>query len=322
MDAKVLRPRNFCDGVYSSNDGTFRKADGLSVRLTAHCDNDCSFCIAHDDMKNIRPVDVEAMVAAVRKTGSKSLQILGGEPLLFLEDCLEFVKGVEDQIEYMFFTTSLPYTIVTQWDKFQDLMSRTQSLSVSIQSTDWQENNRILKAKKWFNRIELLERIVKEYGDKVTVIINLVKGGIDTEEKLWNTLDDLNDIGVSRVRINELQKAGSYYVNFEALTGERLKSPYSHGCKTFLEDFYPGMHVLVKRSCFLVENSLSATEEDLAKLLDKEANPEKYAWQESNVLYEDGRLEDYWLTARDDDNAAPPNRVELGMPKVRTGART
>lgn len=320
MDASTLKPRNFCDGVYSSNDGTFRKADGLSVRLTAHCDNDCSFCIAHDDMKNIRPVDVPAMVSAVRESGAKSLQILGGEPLLFLEDCLEFVKGVEDQIDYMFFTTSLPYTIVSQWEKFRELMERTQSLSVSIQSTDWEENNRILKAKKKFNRIELLEKIVGEFGDRVTVILNLVKGGIDTPDKLWNTLDDLNDIGVTRVRINELQKAGSYYVNFEELSGEKLKSPYAHGCKTFLEDFYPGMNVLVKRSCFLVEDSLAATEEDYAKLLDKEENPEKYAWQASNVLYEDGTLEDYWLTSRDDDNSPPPARVELGMPKLRIGA--
>lgn len=272
-------------------------------------------------MKNIRPVNVTAMVAAVKETGARSLQILGGEPLLFLDDCLEFVKGVSSQIDYMFFTTSLPYTIVTQWDKFEELMNLTQALSVSIQSTDWVENNRILRAKKDFNRIELLERIVGEFNDKTTVILNLVKGGIDSSDKLWNTLDDLNDIGVSRVRINELQKAGESYVNFEELAEIELGSPYAHGCKTFLDDFYPGMQVLVKRSCFMVERSLSASEEDLAKMLDKEANPEKYAWQQSNVLYEDGKLEGYWLTARDDGALSPPPQrssvVSLGIPKLR-----
>jgi len=312
-------PINFCDGVYWSPDGKKRPADGLSVRMTAHCDNACDFCIAYTDMQNIRPMNIPKMIEQVKATGARSMQILGGEPLLFLDNCLEFVKGVEEQIDYMFFTTSLPYTIITQRDKFDELMQRTNSISISIQSTDSDTNNELLRAKKKFDRIALLEEIVQQYPDKVTVILNLMKGGVDSKEKLWEALDDLYSFGVKNVRINELQKATNWYVNFEEISEIEMKSPYAHGCKTPM-NFYPGLKILVKRSCFLVENSLTATVEDVEKLEEKIGNPEKFAWQESNVLYEDGTLEGYWLTANDDNAVSIPTEkgpVLLGMPKLR-----
>lgn len=314
----MFEPLNFCDGVYYSPEGEKRKADGLAVRMTAHCDNACDFCIAAEDMLNKKTMNVPKMIEGVRKSGATSLQILGGEPLLFLDNCIEFVDGVRDQIKYMFFTTSIPYTLVTQWDKFQELMRKTDALTVSIQSTDWKVNNELLNAKKNFNRIEILQKIVSTYGERVTVVLNLMKGGVDSFEKFWKAMDNLHDFGVKRVRVNELQHAPHHYVNFEEISGYDLKSPYAHGCKTKV-DMYDNMDVLVKRSCFLVEKSLMASEDDYLKLQEKIEFPEKYAWQANNVLYEDGTLEDYWGEFREDaETDSTPAPVFLGNPTVRT----
>lgn len=332
---KTFEPINFCDGVYWSPDGVKRPADGLAVRLTAFCDNSCSFCISAEDMLEKRPVNIPKMIEEVKKSGATSLQILGGEPLLFLDDCIEFASGVREQIKFMFFTTSIPYTIESQWEKFEKLMEVNDALTISIQSTDWKENNEILRAKKKFNRIETLKKIVKQYGDRVTVVLNLSKGGIDTYDKLWDSMDDLYSFGVKRVRVNELQKAPESYVSFEKISGISLKSPYAHGCKTNVK-LYDSMSVLVKRSCFLVEDSLSGTEDDFLKLEEKERNPEKFAWQKSNVIYEDGSLAGYWEKSRksvlseeveegyrelqdfNKDSSSGSNKVSLGMPKIRT----
>lgn len=310
----MFEPINFCDGVYWSPEGVKRKADGLAVRMTGFCDNSCDFCIASEDMLNKRPMHVEKMIEGVKESGATSLQVLGGEPLLFLDNCIQFVEGVREQINFMFFTTSIPYTLVTHWEKFEKLMEINDALSVSIQSTDWKVNNVLLNAKKDFDRISVLKKIVAQYGDRVTVVLNLVKGGVDSTEKFYDAMDDLYSFGVKRVRVNELQHAPDQYVNFEEISGFDLGSPYAHGCKTVVK-IYDDMHVLVKRSCFLVENSLMATEEDVLKLQEKIDEPERFEWQENNVIYEDGSLSDYWNEFRDDKPKS--NTVNLGIPTIR-----
>lgn len=299
-----LQPRNFCDGAKAGVDFGVQPKDMLSVRLTANCSERCGFCIAAEDMKVKKPVNVQAIIDKVHEIKPKALNTIGGEPLLFLNDCIQLNDGISSIIETNWFTTAIPKTLHTQWDLFQTFMNNPiVKLIVSIQSFDWEENNKLMNSRNNFNRLEVLEKILYHYSDRVQVNVNLVRGGIDTHDKLWAALDMLASFGAKRVRLNELQSAPFYYVNFEKISGIEMKAPYAYGCKTMMpDDFYPGMNVQVKRSCFMVEPSLGATEDEELKLEHKLANPGLYAWAESGVIYEDGTVTEYWQSFRQDAN--------------------
>lgn len=287
----LLAPKNYCDGTTDWC---------LDVRFTARCDSACSFCIAAEDMKNDRGFDPEAMLASVKATTQVSgLSIIGGEPLLFLQKLLSFMEEVEREaphIENIYVTTALPYTVKVQRSLFEQVMAKTAVLNVSLQHYLNDVNNEILRSKKMFNRIELLEDILKneEYRSKIRVHLNLSYGGIDTVEQLNEALYRLREMGVQDVKLNELMNSPEEYVSFEEMTGMKLDSPYAHGCSTEI-DYFPGITTTLKRSCFVVEPSLPASKEDLLKVMwKKEMGYLEKDPTVPRVLYEDGSLTSRW----------------------------
>ena len=76
----------------------------------------------------------------------------------------------------------------------------------------------------------------------------------------------------------------------------KMKSAYSNGCQTYLNmnEILPGFltPVLLKRSCFLCEDSLKASFIDGIKVIAKmfKSNKNKYS-----VVYEDGTLTKGWV---------------------------
>lgn len=295
---EYLQPRNFCDGAAAGVDFGVQPGEMMSVRLTAFCSERCPFCIAEEDMKTKLPSDIDAVIEAIKANPPRKLNTIGGEPLLFLDRCIKLNQGVEDVVEENIYTTSLPRTVLNQWELFQQFMeSPIVSLIISVQETDWVVNNELMNSRNRFDRLALLERVLNDYPGRVQVNLNLVKGGVDSREKLYRALGHLASIGATRVRLNELQHAPDYYVNFEEISGMVLPSPYAHGCKTELESFYPGLSIQLKRSCFMVEESLGATEEDVEKLEFKRDNP-LFRWKDEGVIYEDGSPSLYWKKTR------------------------
>lgn len=59
------------------------------------------------------------------------------------------------------------------------------------------------------------------------------------------------------------------------------------------------IQILLKRSCFLVEPSKTATFSDLVKVVGKRIKNEKHKF---GVLYENGKLESHWLTNEEINN--------------------
>ena len=86
------------------------------------------------------------------------------------------------------------------------------------------------------------------------------------------------------------------FVSFEKTFDVKLGSPYSNGCQTYLdmEQIIPNFKtpVLLKRSCFMCEETLKATLEDglkvISTLFSKPTN--KYG-----VVYENGILSKGWI---------------------------
>ena len=79
-------------------------------------------------------------------------------------------------------------------------------------------------------------------------------------------------------------------------TKDQMKSAYANGCQTYLniKSIIPGFKtpVLLKRSCFLCEESLKASFADGVKMLARVFIPAKNKY---GVVYEDGTLTKGWI---------------------------
>lgn len=272
---------NSCDGMY----------DSLDVRFTKCCDNDCSFCIEKGGLENRGHAATQIIVKQTFRSGIDNVLIVGGEPFLRMPQLLEYVSSIRKFVNKIYITTSMPQTMQEHRDILDKIMSQIDGLNVSVQSIDNDSNNDVLNASNPWNRISFLRNVLlKKYPDKVRVNLNLVRGGIYGELRLVGTLLILQASGCKTVKLNELQNSDKY-VSYEEIMQVKLPSPYSHGCQT--EVHIPGitMKVILKRSCFIVEQSRKATWSDLVKAICRKfiRRTNKFA-----VLYEDGSISDGW----------------------------
>lgn len=279
--------QNSCDGCYS---------DSLDVRFTKACDNKCGFCIEKNGIDGMK-VDVDAMISSTIKSGKKTVLILGGEPLLEMEKVKRYLLGIIGRVDKIYLTTSLPITIENNKDTFLDIMLFLDGLNVSLQHYDNDINNDVLCAGSRHDRIELLKTILENemIARKTRVSINLVKGFIDTKEKIDEFLYKMQDIGVRHVKINELQNADDLYVSFEKTYGKRLPSPYSHGCQKEISlEGHENIKITLKRSCFCVNEGLTASLSDFIKAVIKTVFKDNSKGKGQVVLYESGMLSEGW----------------------------
>ena len=166
---------NSCDSAF----------DSVDIRFTKYCDNACPFCIEKNGLPGFL-MDVVRMAESTIGTNIKDVLVLGGEPFLYPQKLAEYIRLIRKSVSTIYVTTSLPKILENEqsWNILQDI----DGLNVSIQSCDWKENNRILNASNDFDRLELLRKLNEKFGEKIRTSINLVKGGVDTKEKLLKTL--------------------------------------------------------------------------------------------------------------------------------------
>ncbi len=285
---------NSCDGIYDNS---------LDVRFGRQCDNNCAFCIERNGIA-AKKLDVNKMIQSTKESGKTSVLILGGEPLLLMDKVKKYVDGIKDSVKEIFLTTSLPKTIYENWDTFVDICHNLTGLNVSLQHYDTELNNKVYNSAVPFDRIELLKKILQtDIATKVRVSINLVKNYIDNRQDICECVKLLSEWGCKWLKINELQNSTDLYVSFKKLFPElKHKSPYSHGCQYDINIFNCGdMRVTLKESCFLTEQSQTATFSDMCKVIIKKLKRKKPS--HNNVLYEDGKLEGGWIN----ENVKKPN---------------
>lgn len=280
---------NSCDGIYN---------DSLDVRFTKACDNHCAFCIERYGIDSLGKTDVNKLIKKTAVSGKKNILILGGEPLLNIEDVLEYVKGIRNYVDNIYLTTSLPESINLNYESFLQIMEYLNGLNVSLQHYDADINNDILNAGNRINRIELLRKILHEddIANKVRVSINLCRSYIDNKKELMTCISMLENMNCRHVKINELQNVSKeMFVSFEEIMGMKMHSPYSYGCQSDVSNlFNTKMKIEVKRSCFLVQDDKNSNfhYRDILKVLYyKITKPEI----NTKVLYENGQLCDGWL---------------------------
>ena len=279
---------NCCDGIYNSYD----------VHFTSACDNKCAHCVdACYEGKHITKPNVDEIVNTIveKSDGLDDVLFLGGEPCLFLDELYECVCKLRESTNLkLYVTTSVPKICYDKKDLFFALIKKLDGINLSVQHYKEDVADEIRKTKSQYDRQTFYNSLPQK--EKIRINLNIVKPYLYMRDDLTNCLIHYDRMGFNSIKLSEIQHGKDYYVSFEKTFELKLGSPYSHGCQTYLpmEHIIPGFKtpVLLKRSCFMCEETLKASVTDGIKavcyLFIKPQN--KYG-----VVYEDGSLERGWI---------------------------
>ena len=279
---------NCCDGIYNSFD----------VHFTSACDNKCAHCVdqCYEGMHIVKP-DVDAIANTIIQNaeGLDDVLFLGGEPCLFLEELIECVTKIKCATNLkVYVTTSVPKACYDNRDRFVYLLALLDGLNISAQHYDEAVADEIRKTKSQYDRQKFYDSLPMK--EKIRINLNIVKPYLYTKEELINCLNHYDKMGFNSIKLSEIQHGAEYFVSFEKLFGIDLKSPYSHGCQKYLDmdSIIPGFKtpVLLKRSCFMCEETLKASLSDGIKALLSIGRRPKNKY---GVVYENGALMKGWV---------------------------
>jgi organic radical activating enzyme len=279
---------NCCDGIYNSFD----------VHFTSACDNKCAHCIdlRFKGIGLIRP-NVNAIADAViaHAPDLDDVLFLGGEPCLFLEELLACIKKIKSRTSLkLYVTTSVPKVCADRPDLFFRILDAVDGINLSVQHYQESAADEIRKTKSQYDRQAFYDLLPCK--EKIRINLNIVKPYLYTKDDISLCLRHYDVMGFSSIKLSEIQHGKDVYVSFADVFGLTMKSAYAHGCQSFLdmEKILPGFKtpVLLKRSCFLCEDSLKASMADGIKAVAKLFNPgsNKYG-----VVYEDGTITKGWV---------------------------
>lgn len=281
--------KNCCDGIYNSFD----------VHFTSACDNKCAHCIdaQYGGSHTVKP-DIIAISNTIieNKNGFDDVLFLGGEPCLFLQELVDCIKILKNKTNLkIFVTTAVPKICYEQFDLFTELLVLVDGINLSVQHHREFVANHIRQTISGYDRQEFYKSL--PYKEKIRINLNIVKPFLYTKRSLIDCLRHYDKMGFNSIKLSEIQHGKEYFVSFEETFGIKLPSPFSGGCQTYLDTsaIVPDMKtpLLLKRSCFMCEETLKASLLDGIKSIHKTINPRidnKYG-----VVYEDGTLQKGWI---------------------------
>jgi organic radical activating enzyme len=268
------------------------------VHFTSACDNRCAHCIDNKyEGFHINKPDVYAIVKTIvdNKDGLDDVLFLGGEPCLYLDELIDCVSQLRERTSLkLYVTTSVPKTCYDNRDKFTKLIELLDGINLSVQHYKEDVADKIRGTKSQYDRQAFYNSL--PYKEKIRINLNIVKPYLYTKEDLTKCLRHYDAMGFNSIKLSEIQHGKDVFVSFEKVFNIKLGSPYSNGCQTYLnmEDILGDFKtpVLLKRSCFMCEETLKASLGDGAKVLSKLfVKPDnKYA-----VIYENGTLSKGWV---------------------------
>lgn len=278
--------KNCCDGIYNSFD----------VHFTSACDNNCAHCVDKIYQGiNVKRPDVDAILRTIidNKEGYDDVLFLGGEPCLYLDElfyCVNMIK-IRTNLK-VFVTTSVPKICSTERDLFCYLLAGVDGMNLSVQHYDETIADKIRQTKSTFDRQEFYNGL--PYKEKIRINLNIVKPYLYTKEDISECLKHYDSMGFNEIKLSEIQHGVDHFVSFEKTFGIDLKSPFYHGCQKYLSPSVTGIKtpVLLKRSCFMCEETLKASFLDGIKA---PYNMFKPVSNKYGVVYEDGSLKSKWI---------------------------
>lgn len=279
---------NCCDGIYNSMD----------IHFTSACDNKCSHCVDKCFKGfNIAKPDIKAIVKTIieNQEGYDDVLFLGGEPCLYLDELVDCVRQIKQQTSLkVFVTTSVPKTCKDKYNEFLELLDLLDGLNLSVQHYKEDVADKIRNTISKFDRQSFYSNLPQKH--KIRINLNIVKPFLYTKEDISACLRHYDSMGFNSIKLSEIQHGKDVFVSFEKVFGISLKSPYANGCQSYLNmnEILEELKtpVLLKRSCFMCEETLNASISDGVKVL---FNLFKSSKNKYGVIYENGILTKGWV---------------------------
>jgi organic radical activating enzyme len=279
--------KNCCDGIYNS----------IDIHFTSVCDNKCDHCI---DTRyhgfGIKKPDVKKISKSVIDNSDKydDVLFLGGEPCLYLQELYDCVKEIKEHTDLkVFVTTAVPKICFDKRELFIKLISLLDGINLSVQHHDEKVADEIRKVKSKYDRQYFYSGL--PYKEKIRINLNIVKPYLWTKENITDCIIHYDRMGFNEIKLSEIQHGKDCFVSFEETFSIKLGSPYFKGCQSYLDlnKIIPNVTtpVLLKRSCFMCEETLKASLLDGVKSLYKIVIPPKNNY---SVIYEDGKITNGW----------------------------
>ena len=280
--------RNCCDGIYNSFD----------IHFTSACDNKCAHCIdAKYEGIHINKPDVKAITNTIieNQNGYDDVLFLGGEPCLYLEEMLETINILRDNTNLkIYVTTSVPKTCFDKKELFYEIIEKIDGINLSVQHHREFVADEIRRTKSKFDNLLFYQNLPNK--EKIRINLNIVKPFLFTKKDITECLKHYDKMGFNEIKLSEIQHGKEYFVSFEKTFGIKLGSPFFHGCQKHLDmsKIIPEIKtpILLKRSCFMCEETLKASFMDFVKVCQKHISKDlngKYG-----VVYENGMLSNQW----------------------------
>jgi organic radical activating enzyme len=279
---------NCCDGVYNSFD----------VHFTSACDNRCAHCVdlCYQGL-DIKKPDVQSIVSTIidNAKGVDDVLFLGGEPCLYLSELIECVKEIKRKTPLkVYVTTAVPKICHTRTADFHSLIALVDGINLSVQHYKEDVADNIRRTTSRYDRQSFYLGL--PYKGRIRINLNIVKPFLCTEDDITRCLIHYDQMGFNSIKLSEIQHGKDVYVSFSDIFRFSMGSPYATGCQSYLEmdKIIPNFNtpVLLKRSCFLCEDSLKASFTDGVKVLAKIFKPSKNNY---GVIYENGSLQKGWV---------------------------
>ncbi len=280
--------KNCCDGIYNS----------LDVHFTSACDNKCAHCIdlKYDGLGVNKP-DVESIINTITNNsdGIDDVLFLGGEPCLYLPELIHCIKEIKRMTSLkIYVTTSVPKTCYDNQELFCELISLLDGINLSVQHHVEDIADQIRNTESKYDRQAFYKNLPMK--EKIRINLNIVKPYLYSYIGISHCLMHYDAMGFNSIKLSEIQHGKDCFVSFEDVFGIKLKPAYTYGCQTYLKmgEILPGFKtpILLKRSCFMCEETLEASLIDGAKALYKLVIKPKNNY---GVVYGDGSLTKGWI---------------------------
>lgn len=280
--------KNCCDGIYNSFD----------VHFTGSCDNKCAHCIDNRFYGvGVKKPDIHAISKTIidNSDGYDDVLFLGGEPCLYLDELIECIRIIKSKTNLkIYVTTSVPKVCFDKRDTFISLIEMVDGINLSVQHYDECVADEIRKTKSKYDRQSFYDGLPSKH--KIRINLNIVKPYLYTRADISNCIIHYDKMGFNEIKLSEIQHGSDCFVSFENIFGIKLKSPYYHGCQNIIDTsiILPTVKtpLLLKRSCFMCEDTLKASVMDGIKVLYKYVKPQ--APNRYGVVYENGLLTTKW----------------------------
>lgn len=279
--------KNCCDGLYNSFD----------VHFTSACDNKCKHCI---DMKyaglGINKPNVSAIIETILNNKDKvdDVLFLGGEPMLYIDELLECIEQLRSKSNLkLYVTTSVPKICKDKYDVFLKILELVDGINLSVQHYKEDIADIIRNTESKFDRQAFYKSLPNK--EKIRINLNIVKPFLYTKDDITECLKHYDKMGFNSIKLSEIQHGKDFYISFEKTFGIEMSSPYYGGCQTYIDmakiipDFKTPL--LLKRSCFMCEDTLKASIMDGVKVISKLFSVPKNKY---GVIYGDGTLTNGW----------------------------